>query len=93
MGGIFTDLKVPAQPGLSARIDIDTRFITAPTAIKKLGMAAGALAVLVAIIALSVLDRHSRGRTLVNWRSRSAGYPDTDRRGIGRAGGSARPLG
>ena len=30
VGGIFTDLKVPAQPGLSARIDIDTRFITAP---------------------------------------------------------------
>src|SRR3984957_3791070 len=34
VGGIFTDLKVPAQPGLSARIDIDTRFITAPTALK-----------------------------------------------------------
>ncbi len=32
-------------------------------------MALGALAVLVAIIALSVLDRHSRGGTLVNWRS------------------------
>jgi arabinosyltransferase A len=69
VGGIFTDLKVPAQPGLSARVDIDTRFITAPTAIKKLGMALGVLAVLVAIIALSVLDRHSRGGTLVNWRS------------------------
>ena len=34
VGGIFTDLKVPAQPGLSARVDIDTRFITAPTLIK-----------------------------------------------------------
>jgi arabinosyltransferase A len=32
--GIFTELKVPAQPGLSARIDIDTRFITTPTALK-----------------------------------------------------------
>ena len=41
VGGIFTDLKVPAQPGLSARIDIDTRFITAPTALKKLAMVAG----------------------------------------------------
>ena len=69
VGGIFTDLKVPAQPGLSARIDIDTRFITAPTALKELVMAIGALAVLVAIIALAVLDRHSRGGTLINWRS------------------------
>jgi arabinosyltransferase A len=69
VGGIFTDMKVPAQPGLSARIDIDTRFITAPTAIKKIVMVTGALAVLVAIVALAVLDRHSRGSTLVNWRS------------------------
>lgn len=70
VGGIFTDLKVPAQPGLSARIDIDTRFITAPTALKQLAMAVGALAVLTAVIALSALDRRSRGGgTLVNWRS------------------------
>ena len=70
VGGIFTDLKVPAQPGLSARIDIDTRFITAPTALKKIVMVVGALAVLAAIIALAALDRRSRGRdTLVNWRS------------------------
>ena len=69
VGGIFTDLKVPAQPGLSARIDIDTRFITAPSLIKKIVMVTGALAVLVAIMALAVLDRHSRGGTLVNWRS------------------------
>src|ERR1700758_1694669 len=69
VGGIFTDLKVAAQPGLSARIDVDTRFITAPTAIKKIVMVTGALAVLVAIMALAVLDRHSRGSTLVNWRS------------------------
>jgi arabinosyltransferase A len=69
VGGIFTDLKVPAQPGLSARVDIDTRFITTPTAMKTLVMTLGALAVLVAIVALAVLDRHSRGGTLVNWRS------------------------
>jgi arabinosyltransferase A len=69
VGGIFTDLKVPAQPGLSARVDVDTRFITAPTAMKQIVMVVGVLAVLVAIIALAVLDRHSRGRTLVNWRS------------------------
>ncbi|OBG67160.1 MULTISPECIES: arabinosyltransferase domain-containing protein [unclassified Mycobacterium] len=70
VGGIFTDLKVPAQPGLSARIDIDTRFITAPTALKQLAMAVGALAVLTAVIALAALDRRSRGGgTLVNWQS------------------------
>lgn len=70
VGGIFTDLKVPAQPGLSARIDIDTRFITAPTALKQLAMGVGALAVLTAIIALAALDRRSRGGgALVNWRS------------------------
>ncbi|MGC2654349.1 MAG: arabinosyltransferase domain-containing protein, partial [Mycobacterium sp.] len=61
VGGIFTDLKVAAQPGLSARIDVDTRFITAPTALKRIVMAVGALAVLVAIVAMAVLDRRSRG--------------------------------
>jgi arabinosyltransferase A len=69
VGGIFTDLKVPAQPGLSARVDVDTRFITAPTAIKKIVMVLGVLAVLVAILGLATLDRHSRGTTLINWRS------------------------
>ena len=34
VAGVFTDLKVAAQPGLSARIDVDTRFITSPTALK-----------------------------------------------------------
>ena len=69
VGGIFTDLKVPAQPGLSARIDIDTRFIAAPSATKMIAMVLGALAVLVAVLALATLDRHSRGAALVNWRS------------------------
>lgn len=70
VGGIYTDLKVPAQPGLSARIDIDTRFITAPTAIKKLALVGGALAVAVAILALAVLDRLSRGARPLDWRPR-----------------------
>ncbi|OBG29933.1 arabinosyltransferase domain-containing protein [Mycobacterium sp. 852002-51057_SCH5723018] len=70
VGGIFTDLKVPQQPGLSARIHVDTRFITAPTALKKIVMALGALSVLVAILAMAALDRRSRGSdSLVNWRS------------------------
>ncbi|OBJ59001.1 arabinosyltransferase [Mycobacterium sp. 1423905.2] len=66
VGGIFTDLKVRAQPGLSARVDVDTRFITTPTLLKTAAMVLGALAVLTAVVALSALDRHSRGGT---WRT------------------------
>lgn len=55
--GVFTDLKVPAQQGLSARIDVDTRFITSPTALKLAAMIAGILCVLASIVALAVLDR------------------------------------
>jgi arabinosyltransferase A len=62
VGSIFTDLKVPAQPGLSARIDVDTRFILAATALKKAVLVLGTLAVLTAIVALGVLDRHSAHR-------------------------------
>ena len=69
IGGIFTDLKVPAQPGLSARVDVDTRFLLTPTTLKTLAMALGVLAVLGAILALAVLDRLSRGDTLRDWRS------------------------
>src|SRR5271166_853489 len=68
VGGIFTDLKVPAQPGLSARIDVDTRFIVAPTMLKKAVMALGGLAVVIAIVALAVLDRQSGPRIPRNWR-------------------------
>lgn len=67
-GGIFTDLKVPAQPGLSARIDVDTRFIAAPTVLKRAAIGLGGLAVLTAIIALAVLDQQSGWRTSRNWR-------------------------
>ena len=70
VGGIFTDLKLPAQPGLSARIDIDTRFIVAPTMLKKAVMALGGLAVVIAIVALAVLDRQSGPRVPRNWRRR-----------------------
>ncbi len=62
VGGVFTDLKVPEQPGLSARIDVDTRFITAPTTLKTAAMVIGVLAVLTAIAALAVLDRRSGRR-------------------------------
>ncbi len=62
IGGIFTDLKVGPQPGLSARIDVDTRFITAPTALKKTVLALAVLAVAAAIAALVVLDQGSARR-------------------------------
>jgi len=68
VGGIFTDLKVPAQPGLSARIDVDTRFIVAPTMLKRAVLALGGLSVLTAIAALAVLDRRSGRRAPRNWR-------------------------
>jgi len=67
--GVFTELKVPAQPAaagpaasnerLSARIDIDTRFITSPTVLKTVVMVLGVICVVGAIAALAVLDRYS----------------------------------
>ena len=59
--GIFTDLKVPFQQGLSARIDVDTRFITKPTALKLAVMVAGIACVIASILALTVLDRRRIG--------------------------------
>src|SRR5690606_25978210 len=59
VAGIFTDLKVPAQPGLSARIDIDTRFITSPTPLKLAVMVLGVLCVVASLVALGVLDARS----------------------------------
>lgn len=58
--GIFTELKVNPQPGLSARIDVDTRFINSPTAIKAAIMAAGLACVIASIAALAILDRRGR---------------------------------
>ena len=72
IAGVFTDLEVAAQPGLSARIDVDTRFITSPTALKLAAMVLGVACVVASIAALAVLDRRSR--------SRSAGLPRAWRR-------------
>ncbi|MCV7382365.1 arabinosyltransferase [Mycolicibacter longobardus] len=68
IGGIFTELEIGPQPGLSARIDVDTRFITAPTTLKAGVMALGVLAVLASILALAVLDgpRRRRARSKVH---------------------------
>ena len=60
--GVFSDLKVTGEPGLSARVDVDTRFITRPTAVKLAVMAGGVLCVIVSIAALWVLDRRSGAR-------------------------------
>ena len=82
--GVFTDLKVPPQtgaaepatsfPGLSARIDVDTRFITKPTALKLAVMVAGIACVIASIVALALLDRRwgrrvrgARRRPLRHW--------------------------
>lgn len=71
--GIFTELKVAAQPGLSARIGVDTRFINTPTAVKTAIMVAGVACVIASIAALAILDRRarrapgSRRRLLRHW--------------------------
>ncbi|OKH73260.1 arabinosyltransferase [Mycobacterium sp. SWH-M1] len=72
VAGVFTDLRVPVQSGLNARIDVDTRFITSPTALKTLVMALGVVCVVGSIIALALLDRVSgrrppRARRRVGW--------------------------
>jgi arabinosyltransferase A len=66
--GVFTDLKVAAQPGLSARIDVDTRFITSPTPLKLGVMVLGVICVIASIVALAVLDRRSGRRVRDTWR-------------------------
>lgn len=57
VAGIFTDLRVGPDAGLNARVDIDTRFITSPTALKTAVMVLGVTAVLASIVALALLDR------------------------------------
>ncbi|MCV7207323.1 arabinosyltransferase domain-containing protein [Mycolicibacterium canariasense] len=67
VAGIFTDLKVAPQPGLSARVDIDTRFISKPTALKAIVMDIGLLSVLISIVALALLDRTAGHRVRHAW--------------------------
>ena len=72
VAGVFTDLKVGAQPGLGARIDVDTRFITEPTALKTALMTLGVLATLASVVALAMLDRRG-SRRVRGARSRPGG--------------------
>ena len=76
--GVFTELKVPVQQGLSARIDIDTRFITRPTELKLIVMTVGIICVIASIAALSVLDRRWAGRRLSGVRHRMLRHWPTD---------------
>ena len=62
VAGLFTELKVPPGPGLSARVDVDTRFITTPTTLKLAAMVLGIACVIGSIIALAALDRRSGRR-------------------------------
>ncbi|WP_100495290.1 arabinosyltransferase domain-containing protein [Mycobacteroides abscessus] len=60
IAGLFTDLKVSAQSGISAHVVIDTRFITSPTLLKLTALVLGIAAVAVAIGALAVLESNGR---------------------------------
>jgi arabinosyltransferase A len=68
VAGVFTELRVPAQPGLAARIDVDTRFISSPTVLKLAVMVLAVLSVAASIVALAVLDRRSGRRVPGAWR-------------------------
>ena len=63
--GVFTDLSGPAPPGLSFSATIDTRYSSAPTAVKTAAMVLGVALTVLALIALHVMDaadgaRHRR---------------------------------
>ena len=68
VAGLFTDLRVPPQPGLSAVVDIDTRFISSPTALKLAVMVIGVGCVLASIVALAWLNRRSAHPVRRAWR-------------------------
>lgn len=68
VAGLFTDLRVPPQPGLSAVVDIDTRFISSPTALKLAVLVLGVGCVLASIVALAWLNRRSARPVRRAWR-------------------------
>ncbi|OBF89736.1 arabinosyltransferase [Mycobacterium sp. 852002-51152_SCH6134967] len=69
VAGVFTNLEVAPQEGLEARVDVDTRFITSPTALKLAVMVLGVLCVIASIVAMAVLDRRSRSGGDIGLRS------------------------
>ncbi len=75
VAGLFSELRVGEQPGLSARVDVDTRFITSPTVLKTMVMVLAVISVVASIVALAVLDRRSGGRRLPwTWRRLHASW-------------------
>ena len=60
--GVFTDLSGPAPPGLSLSATIDTRYSSAPSALKMAAMVLGVALTVVALIALHALDRADGAR-------------------------------
>ncbi len=57
--GVYTDLSGPAPDGLNFTATVDTRFSSAPTALKLAAMILGVALTIVALIALHVLDTAS----------------------------------
>ncbi|WP_333619550.1 arabinosyltransferase domain-containing protein [Dietzia sp.] len=60
--GIYSDISGAAPEGLSVDIEIDSRYTTDPTLIKKIAIGLGVLMVIASLIALHRLDRRD-GRT------------------------------
>ncbi|GED96345.1 arabinosyltransferase domain-containing protein [Gordonia crocea] len=60
--GFFTDLTGPAssEPGLSARANLDTRYETPATLIKRIALIVGILATIASLAALAILDSSDR---------------------------------
>ncbi|WP_241474129.1 arabinosyltransferase domain-containing protein [Mycolicibacterium neoaurum] len=73
VAGLFTELPVGLDSGVRARVDIDTRFITSPTALKLAVMVLGTASVLASVIALALSDR-TTGRRLRGWDRRRTGW-------------------
>ncbi|MCV7191802.1 arabinosyltransferase domain-containing protein [Mycolicibacterium brumae] len=68
VAGIFSDLKTGPQPGLSARVDVDTRFITSPTLLKLAAMTLGVLCVIASILGLAMIDKATGRKPAHAWR-------------------------
>lgn len=54
--GIFTDLQGAAPAGLSAHMDVDSRFSSSPTLLKLFAMIVAALSTIVSLYALHRID-------------------------------------
>lgn len=55
--GLFTELDGPTPAGFGVTVDVDARFTSSPSLLKLAAMLLGAAAVVIALVALHVLDR------------------------------------